>query len=103
LKRALAWPFNYIYARVKPVGYAWMIGDTLKGRVMKGVTIGEKCVAAAKAVVKDGSAIGGNPARVIKTIAEYLEGAHRKPLGIGHLTGDDKMVEYKRIIKIAEA
>lgn len=171
LKRVLLWPFHYLYARLRPVGYARYIGVNIKGKVaiygssyemfssepflvtlhdnvfisvgakfichdggvlpfrrefptldlaapiivksncfigmgamvMRGVTIGENCVVAARAVVTkdvpDGSIVGGNPARFIKSTQEYLDGAHKKSLGIGHLLGDEKMTEYKRIFK----
>ena len=69
--------------------------------IMRGVTIGENCVVAARAVVTkdvpDNCIVGGNPARVIKSTKDYLDGAHRKSLGIGHLYGDEKAAQYKRI------
>ncbi len=72
--------------------------------VMKGVTIGENCIIAAHAVVTknvpDGSIVGGNPAKLIKTTAEYIEQAKRDSLGIGHILGDAKLREYKRIFDI---
>ena len=74
--------------------------------VMRGVTIGENCIVAAHAVVTkdvpDGSVVGGNPAKVIKSTADYLAGAQQKSLGIGHLYGDEKAAEYKRIFHGAE-
>lgn len=74
--------------------------------IMKGVTIGENCVIAANAVVtKDvpnGTVVGGNPARFIKTTAEYIEGAKQKSLDIGHLLGDEKIRAYKHIFKTNE-
>jgi hypothetical protein len=48
--------------------------------------------------VPDRSIVGGNPASVLKSTEEYLEGAHRKSLGIGHLHGDEKIAAYKHII-----
>ena len=72
--------------------------------IMKGVTIGENCIVAAHAVVTkdvpDGSIVGGNPAKLIKTTAEYLEQAKKNSLGIGHMYGDEKLREYKRIFAI---
>lgn len=68
---------------------------------MRGVTIGENCIVAANAVVTkdvpDGSVVGGNPAKVIKSTEEYLAGAQQRSLRIGHLYGDEKAREYKRI------
>jgi|TARA_R100001224_G_scaffold113619_1_gene99735 acetyltransferase-like isoleucine patch superfamily enzyme len=72
--------------------------------IMRGVTIGENCIIAADAVVaKDvpaGMIVGGNPARVIKTTEEYLASAKERSLGIGHITGDPKHAEYKRIFGV---
>ncbi|PAL19618.1 acyltransferase [Sphingopyxis sp. GW247-27LB] len=171
LRKMIVWPFYYIYARLRPVAYAKMIGVNVKGKVaiygssydmfssepflvtlhdnvfislgaqfichdggvlpfrrqfptldlaapivvksncfigagaliLKGVTIGENCVVAANAVVTkdvpDGSIVGGNPARILKTTEEYLEGAHKKSLGIGHLLGDEKLAAYKHMFK----
>ena len=173
LRRILVWPFHFLYARLRPVAYAKMIGVNVKGKVtiygssydmfssepflvtlhdnvfishgaqfichdggvlpfrreyptldlaapivvksncfigagaliLKGVTIGENCVVAANAVVTrdvpDGSIVGGNPARVLKSTEEYLEGAHRKSLGIGHLLGGEKIAAYRRIFSEA--
>lgn len=71
--------------------------------IMRDETIGENCIIAANAVVTkdvpDGSVVGGNPARVIKATQDYLDNARRKSLEIGHLYGDEKLVEYKRIFK----
>ncbi|RIV76041.1 acyltransferase [Pelagerythrobacter aerophilus] len=72
--------------------------------IMRGVTIGENCVVAAHAVVTkdvpDGSVVGGNPAKVIKSTQAYLEGARERSLNIGHLYGEEKAIEYKRIFNI---
>jgi hypothetical protein len=171
LRKVFVWPFYYLYARVRPVSYAKMIGVKIEGNVtiygssydmfssepflvtlhdnvfislgaqfichdggvlpfrrdfptldlaapivvrsncfigagaliLKGVTIGENCVVAANAVVTkdvpDGSIVGGNPAKILKTTEQYLEGAHRKSLGIGHLVGSEKLAAYRRMFK----
>lgn len=69
--------------------------------IMRGVTIGRDCIVAANAVVTkdvpDGTIVGGNPARVIKTTKEYLESAQERSLNIGHLYGEEKHREYRRI------
>ena len=72
--------------------------------ILKGVTIGENCIIAANAVVTkdvpEGSIVGGNPAKLIKKTAEYIEQAKKNSLGIGHITGDKKVREYRRIFGI---
>lgn len=74
--------------------------------IMRGVTIGENCIVAANAVVTkdvpDGMIVGGNPAKVIKTTEEYLSAAHDKSLHIGHLHGDAKHAEYRRIFGVSD-
>jgi acetyltransferase-like isoleucine patch superfamily enzyme len=75
-----------------------------KAAILKGVTIGDDCIVGAFAVVtKDvpsGSIVAGNPARLVKTTAEYLKGAEAKSLRIGHLKGATKAKEYKRIFGV---
>ena len=72
--------------------------------ILKGVEIGQNCVVGAFSVVtKDvpaGHIVAGNPARVVKTTQAYLEQALENSLGIGHLHGDEKAREYKRIFGI---
>ena len=74
--------------------------------ILKGVTIGENCIVAADAVVTkdvpDGTIVGGNPARVIKPTEDYLVSAQERSLGIGHLTGDVKHAEYRRIFGVEQ-
>lgn len=74
--------------------------------IMRGVTIGSNCVVAANAVVTkdvpEGTIVGGNPASAIRSTAEYLAAARVRSLGIGHLHGDRKHREYKRIFGIGD-
>ncbi|MFO1492105.1 MAG: acyltransferase [Kiritimatiellia bacterium] len=63
--------------------------------IMPGVEIGNDCIIGARAVVTrnvpDGSVVAGHPARVIKSTEEYLRKAEQESLGIGHLTGREKV------------
>lgn len=78
----------------------------MKAVILKGVTIGDDFIVGACSVVtKDvpaGSIVAGNPARVVKTTAEYLKDAETKSLHIGHITGSGKHGEYKRIFGITK-
>lgn len=69
--------------------------------ILAGVTIGNDCIVGAHAVVTkdvpDGSIVAGNPARIVKTTSEFFQQAQQKSLKIGHLTGKDKVVAYKKI------
>lgn len=62
--------------------------------VLPGVTIGNKVVIGAGAVVShdisDNSVAVGIPARIIKTADEYFEKLQRESLHLGHLTGKEK-------------
>lgn len=69
--------------------------------VLPGVTIGNKVVIGAGAVVSrdipDNSVAVGVPARVIKTADEYFEKLQRESLHLGHLKGkekDDALKQY---------
>jgi len=77
----------------------------MKAVILKGVTIGDDCIVGAFSVVtKDvpsGSIVAGNPARVVKTTAEYLREAEANSLKIGHVTGAKKHVAYKKIFGIS--
>ena len=72
--------------------------------ILAGVNIGDNCVVGANALVtKDvvsGSIVGGNPAKMIKSTNEYLEKAKIDSLHIGHLTGKEKVIAYKKIFNI---
>lgn len=72
--------------------------------VMPGVRIGNRVIIGAGSVVTrdipDNSVAVGVPARVIKTVDEYLETMKRKSLKCGHLTGLEKEAELKRIFGV---
>lgn len=62
--------------------------------IMPGVTIGNKVIIGAGAVVTrdipDNSVAVGVPAKVIKTADEYFEKIQRESLHLGHLKGEEK-------------
>lgn len=62
--------------------------------ILPGVTIGNNVIVGAGAVVTkdipDNSVAVGVPARVIKTVDEYLEKAQAESLHLGHLKGREK-------------
>lgn len=70
------------------------------------MTIGNRCIIAAGAIVTkdvpDNSVVAGVPARIIKTTDEYLEKLKRESLHLGHLNGEDKAKELKKIYHINE-
>ncbi|MCK9443846.1 MAG: acyltransferase [Tissierellaceae bacterium] len=72
--------------------------------ILPGTSIGNRCIVGACSCVKgtfpDNSVIAGVPARVIKTVDEYLEGAKEKSLHLGHLKGKEKEKELKKFFNI---
>lgn len=62
--------------------------------ILPGVHIGNNCVIAAGAVVSsdvpDNVVVGGVPAKIIKSIEEYLSKISTESLHLGHLKGEDK-------------
>jgi acetyltransferase-like isoleucine patch superfamily enzyme len=72
--------------------------------ILPGVNIGNNCIVGANAVVTkdvpDGYIVGGNPAKIIKKTSEYLEKAQRDSIHIGHLTGKEKVKQYKEIFGV---
>lgn len=62
--------------------------------ILPGVTIGNRCIIGAGSIVTedipDNSAAAGVPARVIKTVDAYLDGAKTRSLHLGHLSPKDK-------------
>lgn len=67
--------------------------------VMPGVTIGNRVIIGAGSIVSknipDNSVAAGSPARVIKTVDEYLEQLQKKSLKCGHLHGLEKELFLK--------
>lgn len=70
-----------------------------RATILPGVTIGDRCIIGACAVVTrsvpSNSVVAGNPAKVIKTADEYLSGLQRKSLHVGHLRGQEKAAWLK--------
>jgi len=73
--------------------------------ILPGVTIGNRVIVGAGAVVAkdipDNSVAAGVPARVIKTVDEYLESAKERSLHFGHLSAKEKEVALKRHFKVS--
>lgn len=72
--------------------------------LLPGVKVGDNCVIGAGSVVsKDipsGSLAVGVPARVIKSIENYLETLKKKSIGCGHMTAADKERFLKQHFKV---
>ena len=72
--------------------------------IMPGVHIGDRCIIAAGSVVtKDvppNQVWGGVPAKFIKTTDDYLEKLQKESLHLGHLKGEKKAKELKKIYNI---
>lgn len=72
--------------------------------VMPGVRIGDRVIVGAGSIVTrdipDNSVAAGIPARVLKSVDEYLEGMKKKSLHCGHLQGREKEAVLKRIFNI---
>jgi acetyltransferase-like isoleucine patch superfamily enzyme len=66
----------------------------LRALILPGVTIGNRCIIGAGAVVTkdvpDNSVVGGVPARHISSVDEYLEKMKAKSLGLGDLPAPQK-------------
>ena len=71
---------------------------------MPGVKIGNRVIIGAGSIITrdipDNSVAAGIPARVIKTVDEYLEQMKKKSLKCGHLKGLEKEAVLKRIFGI---
>lgn len=73
----------------------------LRTMILPGVAIGDRVIVAAGSVVtKDipsGCVAAGVPARVISSMDDYVERITAKSLGLGHLRGEDKDRELRRL------
>ena len=82
-----------------------VVGDNvfvgMKALILPGVTIGNNCIVGANSVVTkdvpDNCVVAGNPAKVIKSIEDFILKAERNSLKIGHLHGKAKVAAYKKI------
>lgn len=87
------------------------IGDDvyigLRTMIMPGVKIGNRVIIGAGSIVTkdipDNSVAVGAPARVIKTVDEYLEIMKNKSLKVGHLKGREKDEALKRIYSLRKS
>jgi len=72
----------------------------VKTIILPGTSIGNRCIIGAGSVVKgnfpSNSVIAGVPARVIKTVDDYLEKAKMNSIGLGHLNGKEKEAAIKK-------
>lgn len=73
----------------------------IRSIILPGVTIGNRCIIGAGSVVAHdipgNSVAAGVPARVIKTVDEYLEKAKAHSLHLGHLSAADKARALKKV------
>ena len=76
----------------------------LRSIVLPGVTIGDRCIIGAAAVVThdvpSNSVAAGVPARPLCTVDDYLQRMREKSLGLGHLSRTDKARELRRIYDV---
>lgn len=76
----------------------------LNSLILPGVTIGNRVIIGAGSVVNkdipDGSVAAGVPARVVKSVDEYLKKAEENSLHLGHLKGKEKETQLKKHFNI---
>ena len=85
----------------KPIKVGSNVYFGIDSLVMPGVTIGDNVIIASRSVVTknipSNVVVAGTPARVIKSLDEYFDKIKSESLGIGHLTGEKKVAELKKI------
>jgi acetyltransferase-like isoleucine patch superfamily enzyme len=68
--------------------------------ILPNVTIGDNCVVAAGSVVTkpvpSNTVVGGNPAKIIKSIEQLEVKMRTHSLGFGNLKGEEKIIAYKK-------
>jgi acetyltransferase-like isoleucine patch superfamily enzyme len=73
----------------------------LRTMIMPGVRIGNRVIIGAGSIVTkdipDNSVAVGVPARVIRTVDQYLEDMKKKSLKCGHLRGEEKAKVLRKI------
>lgn len=88
----------------KPISIGDNVYIGVRAIILPGVSIGDNCVIGAGSIVtKDipsNSVAVGCPARVVKTLNEYLEKIENESLHLGHLDGKTKASEIKKIYHI---
>lgn len=76
----------------------------LNSTILPGTIIGNRCIVGACSLVKgefpDNSVIAGVPAKVIKTVDQYLEQIKEKSLHLGHLSAKEKAKALKKHFNI---
>ncbi|PYC75998.1 capsule biosynthesis protein CapG [Micromonospora arborensis] len=86
------------------------IGDDVylgvRTTILPGVTIGNRCIVGAGSVVTrdipDNSVAAGVPARVIRSVDEYLDRMRARSLGCGHLPAAEKAAVIRQIYGVPE-
>ncbi len=78
----------------------------LNTTILPGTKVGNRCIIGACSLVNgefpDNSVIAGVPARIIKTVDEYLEQAKKKSLHLGHLDAKEKEKALKKHFNIQQ-